>query len=142
MLNFLTYISTTFSKQAVKALARLCVCAWADSEGDMGSGPRLCVCAWADSEGGMGSGRPPPPLKNHKTIGFSSNTGMDLLKKTQGYQARLNVGPSLVRQPLPSSTKKKNNKKKRCQSRTPSGKTFWIRAKCANSSEPSLRSDL
>ena len=56
MLNFLTCISTTFSKQAVKALARLCVCAWADSEGDMGSGPRLCVCAWADSEGGMGSG--------------------------------------------------------------------------------------
>ena len=65
MLNFLTCISTTFSKQAVKALARLCVCALADSEGDMGSGP-------------------PPPLKNHKTIGFSSNTGMDLLKKSQG----------------------------------------------------------
>ena len=65
MLNFLTCISTTFSKQAVKALARLCVCAWADSEGGggMGSGPRLCVCAWADSEGDMGSG-PPPPEKS------------------------------------------------------------------------------
>ena len=107
MLNFLTCISTTFSKQAVKALARLCVCAWADSEGDMGSGPRLCVCAWADSEGGhggwtqtvrmrMGGFRggtwgldTPPPLKNHKTIGFSSNTGMDFLKKSQGYQASI-----------------------------------------------------
>ena len=53
----------------------------------MGSGPRLCVCAWADSGGDMGSG--PPPLKNHKTIGFSSNTGMDLLKKSQGYQASI-----------------------------------------------------
>ena len=69
MLTFLTCISTTFSKQAVKALARLCVCAWADSEGGggMGSGPRLCVCAWEDSEGGggvMGSGLPPPPEKS------------------------------------------------------------------------------
>ena len=53
----------------------------------MGSGPRLCDCAWADSEGGdMGSG---PPLKNYKTIGFSSNTGMDLQKKSQGYQASI-----------------------------------------------------
>ena len=64
MLNFLTCISTTFSKQAVKALARLCVCAWADSEGDMGSGPRLCVCGWADSEGGGTWGLDPPPEKS------------------------------------------------------------------------------
>ena len=64
-----TLISTTFSKQAVKALARLCVCAWADPEGDMGSGP--------------------PLLKNHITIRFSSNTGMDLLKKSKGYQASI-----------------------------------------------------
>ena len=54
----------------------------------MGSGPRLCVCAWADSEGDMGSG-PSPPMKNHKTIGFSSITGMGLLKKSQGYQASI-----------------------------------------------------
>ena len=106
----------------------------------MGSGPRLCVCAWADSEGGHGVWT--PPLKNHKTIGFSSNTGIDLQKKKHKVtKPALNVGPSLVRQSLPSSTKKKA-KKKRCQSRTPSGKTFWIRAKCANSPEPSLRSDL
>ena len=55
----------------------------------MGSGPGLCVCAWADSEGDMGFGPPLPPLKNHKTIGFSSNTGMDLQKKSQGYQASI-----------------------------------------------------
>ena len=55
----------------------------------MGSGPRLCVCAWADSEGGTWGLDPPPPLKNHKTIGFSSNTGMDLQKKSQGYQASI-----------------------------------------------------
>ena len=47
-----TLISTTFSKQAVKALARLCVCAWADPEGDMGSGP------------------PPPPEKSHNYTVF------------------------------------------------------------------------
>ena len=52
----------------------------------MGSGPRLCVCAWADSEGGHGVWT---PLKNHKTIGFFSNTGMDLQKKSQGYQASI-----------------------------------------------------
>ena len=56
----------------------------------MGSGPRLCVCAWEDSEGGGTWGLDPPPLKNHKTIGFSSNdTGMDLQKKSQGYQASI-----------------------------------------------------
>ena len=81
--------------------------------------------------------------ESHKTIGFSSNTGMDLLKNHKATKPALNVGPLLVRQSLPSSTKKKKkNNKKRCQSRAPSGKTFWIRAKCANSSEPSLRSDL
>ena len=55
----------------------------------------------------------------------------------------VDVGPLMVvfGSSLPSSIKKKN-KKQRCQSLTPSGKTFWIRTKCANSSEPSLRSDL
>ena len=38
--------------------------------------------------GDMGSG---PPLKNHKSIGFSSNTGMDLLKKSQGYQVSIKI---------------------------------------------------
>ena len=60
--------------------------------------------------GDMGSG--PPPLKNHKTIGFSSNTGMDLQKKNHKVtKPALNVGPSLVQQSLPSPTKKKTTKK-------------------------------
>ena len=66
MLNFLTCISTTctFSKQAVKALARLCVCAGADSEGGHG--------VWSQTErmrmGGLRGGTwgldPPPPGKS------------------------------------------------------------------------------
>ena len=47
-----------------------------------------CVYAHGQIQrGDMGSG--PPPLKNHKTIGFSSNTGIDLQKKSQGYQASI-----------------------------------------------------
>ena len=54
------------------------------------------------------------PPENHKTIGFSSNTGMDLLKKNHKVnKPALNVGPSLVRQSLPSSTKKKTTTTKK-----------------------------
>ena len=77
MLYFLTCISTTFSKQAVKALAR------------------LCVCAWADSEGG-GAGGPDHPPKNHKTIGFPRNTGPDPLNYHKVTKPAFNVGPSSV----------------------------------------------
>ena len=107
MLNFLTCISTTFSKQAVKALARQCVCAWVDQEG-------------------TGVQTPPPhthTLKNHNTIGFPSNTSPDPQKNHKVTQPAFNVGPSYVRQAfrwradigplmvvygssLPSSTKK------------------------------------
>ena len=121
MLKFLTCISTTFRKQAVKALARPCVCAWVDQEG---------------------TGVQTLPLKNHNTIGFPSNTGPDLQENHKVTKPAFNVGPSYVRQAfrwrtdvgplmvvfgssLPSSTKKH-----RC-------KTFWIGARCANSSEPS-----
>ena len=105
VLNFLTCISTIFSKQAVKALANLCICAWADQEG-------------------TGGPDPPPPLKNHNTIGFPSNTGPDPQKNHKVTKPAFNVGPSYVRQAfrwradvgplmvifgssLPSSTKKK-----------------------------------
>ena len=44
--------------------------------------------------------------ESHKTIGFSSSTGMDLLKNHKVTKPALNVGPSLVRKSLPSSTKK------------------------------------
>ena len=80
------------------------------------------------SRGGQGSG-PPPPLKYHKNIGFSSNTGPDPLKN-RSYQAsiqcwaiigtpakrhlmafrwRADDGPLIVvlGSSLPSSTKKK-----------------------------------
>ena len=66
---------------------------------------------------------PPPPLKNHNTIGFPSNTGRDPQKNHKIIKPAFNVGPSYVRQAfrwradvgplmvvfgssLPSSTKK------------------------------------
>ena len=86
----------------------------------------------------------PPPLKNHKNIGFISNTDPDPHKIHKAFH----VGPSSARQQnailmafrwraddgplivvfgssLPSSS---TTKKKRCQSRTPSDKILWIRA--------------
>ena len=92
-----------------------------------------------------GSGPPPPPMKNHKHIGFSSNTGPDPLKIAATKPA-FNLGWSIIGAPakrhlmafcwrtddgplivvlgflLPSSTKKKLSKL------DPSDKTFWIRA--------------
>ena len=83
--------------------------------------------------------RPPPPLKNHKNIGFLSNTGPEL-QKWQSYQARFNVGSSSARQwnaiemafrwgaddgpliVLFGSSDQKN--KNTLHSWTPSGKTF------------------
>ena len=47
--------------------------------------------------GGGGTGcRDPPPLKNHKNIGFLSNTGPDLLKIHKATKPAFNVGPSSV----------------------------------------------
>ena len=37
----------------------------------------------ADPEGGQGVRTPPPPLENHKNIGFLGNAGPDLLKITK-----------------------------------------------------------
>ena len=70
MLNFLTCLSTTFSKQAVKALARLCVCELADPQG---------------------TGGPDPP-KSHKTVGFPSNTGPDTKNNHKVTKPAFNVG--------------------------------------------------
>ena len=52
------------------------------------------LSAWPDPEevGGQGSG--PPPLKNHKNIGFLSNTGPDPLKNHKATKPAFNVGPS------------------------------------------------
>ena len=85
-----------------------------------------CMCG---SRGGQGV-RTPPPLKNHKNTGFSSNTGPDPLKN-RSYQPsiqcwaiiappakrhlngwRANDGPfiAVFRSSIPSSTKKKTQK--------------------------------
>ena len=81
---------------------------------------------------------PPPPLKNHKNIGFLSNSGPDPLKNYEATEPAFNVGLSSAPQPNailmafcwraddgllivvfghfhPSSTKKQP----RCQSWTP-----------------------
>ena len=52
---------------------------------------------YADLEGG-GGGRTPPPLKNHKNIGFLSNSGLDPMKNYKATKPAFNVGPSSARQ--------------------------------------------
>ena len=55
--------------------------------------------ACADPEGGgTGGPDPPTPLKNHKNIGFLSNTGQDSLKNHKATEPAFNVGPSSARQ--------------------------------------------
>ena len=88
-------------------------------------------------DGGMGPDPPPPPLKNHKNIGFLSNTGPDPLNNHKATKPEFHVQPFRWRTDdsplivvvfgsslLPSLTKKC------CQSWITSGKTFWIRAWC------------
>ena len=52
-----------------------------------------------DPEGGQGGpDPPPPPLKNHKNIGFLSNTGPDPLKNHKFTKPEFNVGLSSAHQ--------------------------------------------
>ena len=44
--------------------------------------------------GGQGVRTPPPPLQNHKNLGFLSNTGPDPLKNHKATKPEFNVGPS------------------------------------------------
>ena len=85
-----------------------------------------------------------PSEKNHKYIGFPSNTGPDPLKKSQSYQASIQywaiISP-LAKRHLNGVLlagrwwsdfsgiwiHKSTTTKKRSQSWTPSEKTFWIR---------------
>ena len=87
--------------------------------------------------GGGGGGDRGTPLKNHKNIGFLSNTGPDPLKNhiatkfgrhRQASETRFDDCPLIVvfGSFLPSSTQKKGGGSK-LQSWTPSDKTFWIR---------------
>ena len=100
-------------------------------------------CMGKSREGGIAS-PDPPPLKNHKNIGFLSNTGPDPLKILKATKPAFQCwaiiglptkphfnGVSLVGPWWPiyshiwvlyPSTKKK----KRYQIWTPSDKTFWI----------------
>ena len=80
------------------------------------------------SRGGDRGSRP-PPLKNHKNIGFSSNTGPDPLKNRKATKSAFNAGPPSTHQrnaikwtaysgtwslelPSPHQLKKKKKKKK------------------------------
>ena len=45
-----------------------------------------------------GPDAPPPPLKNHKNIGFLSNTGPDPLKNRKATKPAFKVGTSSARQ--------------------------------------------
>ena len=57
----------------------------------------LIVTFMRGSRGWIG-GPDPPPLKNHKNIGFLSNTGPDPLKNHKAIKPAFNVGPSSARQ--------------------------------------------
>ena len=48
------------------------------------------VISWADQEGGQGIWT--PPLENHTTTGFLSNTGPDPLKNRKATKPAFNVG--------------------------------------------------
>ena len=49
---------------------------------------------WIQRGGGVGpGGQDPPPLKNHKNIGFLSNTGSDPLENHKATKPAFNVGP-------------------------------------------------
>ena len=51
----------------------------------------------ADPDGGWGAGGLDPPLKNHKNLGFLSNTGPDHLKITKLPNSVLLAGPMMAR---------------------------------------------
>ena len=59
--------------------------------------PHLIRIAMGGSRGGQGV-RTPPPLKNHKTTGFLSNTCPDPLKNHKDTEPSFNVGTSSAHQ--------------------------------------------
>ena len=75
--HYVTYVPAGFGKVLLKAL--ILGCHGRIQRGDRGSGP-------------------PPPLKNHKNLGFLGNTGPDLLKNHKATKPAFNVGPLSARQ--------------------------------------------
>ena len=77
------------------------------------------------SRGGRGSR---PPLKNHKNKGFLSNTGPDRLKFTKlpSQHSLLDHHRPAIETPFKVVFIWILSPLKKCQSWTPSGKTFWI----------------
>ena len=59
--------------------------------------PCANTCADPERGGGGGAEGPDTPSKNHKNIGFLSNTGLDPLKNQKATQPTFNVGPSSAR---------------------------------------------
>ena len=57
----------------------------------------LRTYAWVDQEGWGGAGVLPPPLQNHKNIGFLSNTGPDPLNSHTAIKLAVGVVPSSKR---------------------------------------------
>ena len=53
---------------------------------------------WVDPERGTGGSDSPPPLKNHKNIGYLSNTGQDPLKNHKASKPAFDFGPSTAHQ--------------------------------------------
>ena len=87
------------------------------------------------SRGGRGGPDPPPPtlLKNHKNIGFSSNTGPDPMKNHTPTKPAFNVGDFIGKGQLivvfrSSLLSSKKTTTKNHHTWTPSDKIFWIRA--------------
>ena len=65
------------------------------------SGNQIRELTWADPEGGDRGPDPPPPLKNHKNIGFLSNSDPDPLKNYKATEPAFNVGLPSGRQRTP-----------------------------------------
>ena len=57
-----------------------------------------CSLVMGGSREGTGGPDPPPPMKNHKNIGFFTNTGPVPLKTHKATKPAFDVGPSSARQ--------------------------------------------
>ena len=78
---------------------RYCILEKRDRQNNLGNHAKKWYAPCADSEG-VGGIWTPPPLKNHKNIGFLRNTGPDPLKNhkaTKPFKWRFAGGPMMAR---------------------------------------------